>query len=218
MSSVEETLAWEAQWRPRAAAAALLGGPLLVASLVGRAVIDSGIPTDSDGAVTLVESIGGAVAGRLPGEPSLEVRQIDYLGDKTALLTLTTIGSVLGIVLTLLALTYLFRATRARNPEISRAVGWSLAAAIATYPVGTLLAELGTWVAFADFQDASDRTAAAARDIRQEGIIPSGLLLQTLGIFALAIALVLVSINAMRVGLLTRFMGILGAIIGGIVV
>ena len=38
------------------------------------------------------------------------------------------------------------------------------------------------------------------------------------GTLALAIAFVLININAMRVGLLSRFMGIIGAIIGGLYV
>ena len=218
MSTVEETLSWEAQWRPRAALAAILGGVLLVAGFVSRAFIDRGLPEETDGFVSLPESLAAGVNGQAPPEPSLEVRQIDHLGDKVALLSLTTLLTILGILLTLGALTYLFRATRARDENISRAVGWSVAAALALYPLGTGLAEFGTWVEFSQFQDAADRSAAAARDIRQAGVIPAGLLLQTLGIFALAVCLVLVSINAMRVGLLTRFLGILGAIIGGVVV
>lgn len=218
MSNVEETLSWEAQWRPRAALAAIAGGILLFAGFVSRALIDRSLPSDGDGFVSLPEALAAGVDGRSPAEPSLEVRQIDHLADKFALLTFTTVLSIAGILLALGALTYLFRATRARAPSISRAVGWSVAAALALYPLGTALAEIGTWIEFSQFEDARDRTAAAARDIRQEGVIPTGLLLQTLGIFALAVALVLVSINAMKVGLLTRFMGILGAIIGGIVV
>lgn len=215
--TVEETLSWEAQWRPRAALAAILGGVLLIAGLVSRTLVDRGLPGETEGFVSLPESLAAGVDGR-PVEPSLEVRQIDELGDQLPLLTFTTILSILGILLALGALTYLFRATRARDPNISRAVGWSVAASLALYPLGTALAEIGTWVEFAGFEDARERTAAAARDIRTQGVVPTGLLLQTLGIFALAVAMVLVSINAMKVGLLTRFMGILGAIIGGVIV
>jgi hypothetical protein len=39
-----------------------------------------------------------------------------------------------------------------------------------------------------------------------------------LGQLALAFALVIVSLNAMRVGLLTRFMGVLGIIVGGLTI
>ncbi|HEX8204742.1 MAG TPA: hypothetical protein VF587_01660 [Solirubrobacteraceae bacterium] len=218
MSTVEETLAWEAEWRPRAATAAILGGLLSFAGIVGYVFITSGEPDDTTGAVTVVESLRGAVTGQAPTESSLEVRQVDYLGDKVALLSLTTIASILGTLLALGALTYLFRATRARNPQVSRAVGWSIAAALALYPLGTALKDFGTWIGWSNFADASERTAGAARDIEIEGIVPAGAILQALGIFAFAIAIVLVSINAMRVGLLTRFLGILGVIIGAIVV
>ena len=39
-------------------------------------------------------------------------------------------------------------------------------------------------------------------------------LMQAVGVFALGVAFVLLALNAMRVGLLTRFMGVLGIIVG----
>ncbi len=218
MSTVEETLAWEAQWRPRAATAAFAGGALLLASLLLSSTVYTDLPEESDGFVSLPEALGGAATGRGPGEPSLVVREVDKLGDQAGLLTASTAVNVLGLLLALGALTYLFRATRARFEGIGRAVGWSLAAALALFPIGTALAEIPKWIEYANFADAAERTPRAANEIQQAGVIPAGLLLQTLGIFAFALALVLVSLNAMRVGLLTRFMGILGMIIGGITI
>lgn len=218
MSSVEETLSWEAQWRPRAAAAALGGAVALTAGFAARVLSYRDLPGDSDGFVSLPEALAAGVNGQTPAEPSLEVRQVDQLADRFGLLTLSTVLSILGILLAIGALTYLFHAIRARNPAVSRAVGWSLAAALALYPLGAAMAEIPTWIEMSQFKDASERTAGVAREIVPERVMPSGVLLQQLGVFALAIAIVLVSINAMRVGLITRFMGILGAIIGGIMV
>ena len=42
----------------------------------------------------------------------------------------------------------------------------------------------------------------------------ASLFLRQVGVFALGLAFVLLSLNAMRVGLLTRFMGVLGIIVG----
>ena len=74
-----------------------------------------------------------------------------------------------------LALSYLFRAARARNPQIGRAVGWSIAAALALYPLGR-----------ADPRDRDvdrvlavrrrrrgGRTPGAQRDIGADGILPA---------------------------------------------
>jgi hypothetical protein len=211
---VEETLAWEAQWRPRAATAAALGGLLTFVGLISYVLIANGQPDDSDGAISIVESLRGVATGQPPAEESLVVRQIDFMGDKAVPLTLSTLATVVGILLMLGALTYVFRATRARNPAMIRVVGWSLAAALALYPIGAALKDIPTWIEYASFTDAAERTPAAARDIEREGIPLLGAFLYGLGLFAFAIAVMLVSLNAMRVGLFTRFMGILGMIIG----
>lgn len=218
MSTVEETLAWEAQWRPRAAASAALGAVCGTAGGVMLAILGRGGPDESDGFISLPESLGAATAGRDPAEPSMFVGQVDHLGDRLVPLTTASILAALGVLGALGALTYLFRATRSRMPQIGRVVGWSIAAAVATYPIGVLMSQVGSWVAFADFADASERTAAAAKDLRTEGIPGAGLLLETLGAFAFALSFVLVALNALKVGLLTRFMGILGVIVGALAV
>lgn len=215
MSTVEETLAWEAQWRPRAAAAAIGGAVAGMAGGIMLAILGRDGPTEDDGYISLPESLRAAAEGTTPNEESLAVRLTEFRGDKVELFTLSTILSVLGAIGALLALTYLFRAARARNPQITRAVGWSVAAALALYPLGRGAREIATWIEYANFDGT---TAAAQREIGTEGIIPGAALLEILGAFALALAFVLVSMNAMRVGLLTRFMGILGVIVGALAV
>ncbi len=214
MSSVEETLSWEAQWRPRAAAAAFVAAVASIAGGIVQSTAGRGGPDESDGFISFAESLGTTVAGRAPAEPSLIVRQADELGQKAGMLTLGTLLISLGALAAVGALTYLFRAARARNPGIGRAVGWSIAAALAIYPLAHAVGEIATWTQFADFADAKDRTPAAAKEIGREGLAGSARLLETLGAFALALAFVLTALNAMRVGLLTRFMGILGMLIG----
>ncbi|HEX8121337.1 MAG TPA: hypothetical protein VF549_08750 [Solirubrobacteraceae bacterium] len=218
MASVEETLAWEAEWRPRAVAAALVAALAGTAGGVMLALLEHRGPAEEDGFVSLPEALGVTAAGREPGEPSLLVRLIDYRGDKLGLFILSAVLTILGAVGALMALTYLFRAARARNPEIGRAVGWSIAAALALYPLGRGLREIATSIEYSQFADAAERTPGAVRDIPSEGVLPAAALIEILGQFALALAFVLVSLNAMRVGLLTRFMGILGVIVGALTV
>ncbi len=218
MSTVEETLGWEAQWRPRAAAAAVTGAICGTAGGVMLALLSRGGPDEGDGFVSLPDSLAAASQGRDPEEASLIVRQVDHLGDRVVPLSTATVLTALGIIGALGALTYLFRAARARNPQIGRAVGWSIAAAVAIYPLGLLLSQLGSWIAFADFADATERTAQEGKELRTQGIAAAGILLETLGAFAFALSFVLVALNAMRVGLLTRFLGILGVIVGALAV
>jgi hypothetical protein len=216
VSNVEETLAWEAQWRPRAAAAAIVAALAGTAGGVMLAILGRNGPDESDGFISLPESLGTVAMGADAGEESLAVRLTDYRGDRVGLFTLSTVLSVIGAIAALLALSYLFRAARARNPQIGRAVGWSVAAALALYPLGRGVREIATWIEYSQFADAAaaDRTPAAQRDIGTEGIMPAAALFEILGAFALALSFVLVAMNAMRVGLLTRFMGILGVIVG----
>ena len=218
MSAVEETLAWEAEWRPRAAAAAIVGALGGIAGGVMLAILGRNGPDEATGFVSLPESLGGAVAGGEAGEASLAVRLTDYRGDRLGLFTLSTVLSIIGVLGALMALTYLFRAARARHPQIGRAVGWSLAAALALYPFGRGAREIATWIEYSQFADAAERTPGGVRDIGSDGILPGVALLEILGAFALALAFVFVSLNAMRTGLLTRFMGILGVIVGALAV
>ena len=64
-----------------------------------------------------------------------------------------------------------------------------------------------------DFLD-GPRTVDAAREIGDDSLLVTADIINQLGPLALAAGLFLVSLNAMRVGLLTRFLGILGIISG----
>ena len=218
LQPVEETLAWEAQWRPRAGAAAILGALAGVTGTIVQLTIDGNGPKEEDGYISVVEAMRSASSGQRITEASLEARTVDHIGDNLPVLMVSSVLICLGSLGALLALTYLFRATRSRVPQLSRVVGWSIAVALGLYPVARLVREAGTWIAAANFEDASDRSAEAAREVALTGFLAAMQILEILGMFALALAFVLVSLNAMRAGLLTRFMGILGILIGALVV
>jgi hypothetical protein len=76
---------------------------------------------------------------------------------------------------------------------------------------------IGRVIAFNDFLD-SPRTIDDARDVGGQPLLATATLIGELAPLALAAGLLLVSLNAMRVGLLTRFMGVLGMISGGLTV
>ena len=218
MSAVEETLAWEAEWRPRAAAAAALAAVCGVAGGIMLALLFGGGPDETSGFVSLPEALGAAAAGGEPAEESLVVRVTEWRADNLGLFILSTVLSVVGALASLGALTYLFRAARARNPQIGRSVGWALAAALALYPLGRGVREIATWLEWSSFADSANPTPGSERDIGTNSILPGAALVEILGLFAIAAAFALTSLNAMRVGLLTRFMGILGVIVGALAI
>jgi hypothetical protein len=68
-------------------------------------------------------------------------------------------------------------------------------------------------VAVTHFLD-GPRTVDAAADVSTDSLLLVANLISTLAPLAIAAGLLLVSLNAMRVGLLTRFMGVLAIIVG----
>jgi hypothetical protein len=213
-AAVEETLAREAEQRPRVVTAAVAAGLLTLAGNVMLALITRGGPNEGDGFISLTESLGAAVGGGTPQEQSLLVRQVDFYGDNAALLTLSTVLTTIGAILTALVLLFVHNASAARSEAVGRLPRLAILGGLTLFPVGHLLREVGAWVGSANFQDEAVRTAQTAREVFTAGPVGVGSLFEVLGSFALALAFVLVSLNAMRVGLLTRFVGILGIIVG----
>lgn len=66
----------------------------------------------------------------------------------------------------------------------------------------------------ASYLESGETSYVAAREIVQSDSVLVATAVGQGGSFALAFAFVLISLNAMRAGLLTRFMGILGVIVG----
>lgn len=212
--SVEETLAWEAEKRPRVATIAVAGGIFTVAGNVLLTALTSGGPTQDDGFISLTEAIGARVQGQEPEGPSLSVRAADFLGDKAALLSVSTILTSLSALALALVIMYLWRAASARSDLVGRLPYYAAIVGAVLTPLGHTVWQIARWIESAQFQDAAVRTAGTARDITATPLIGTGFLLDSLGTFALAVATVIVCLNAMRVGLLTRFFGVLGIIIG----
>jgi hypothetical protein len=135
--------------------------------------------------------------------------------DKRAGLEL--VGAVidaLGLFAVAGTLSFLFTAARARRPEMQPFLRW-------TGIAGGVLAGIGGF-AYAivltgkahTFVTHGSQTYEQANSLLSTAIVGS---LQFLGLLAallLAIGLVMISLNAMRIGLLTRFMGYLGIIAG----
>jgi hypothetical protein len=215
-ATVEETLAWEAEQRPRAGIAAVLAG---LCTLVGSLLLiftTSGGPTEDDGFISVTEALSARLNGNPPEERSLLVRQADFLDDKLPQLLLATLLTTLAVIGACLVLAYLYRAVKARVPETGRGPIIAVAVALAAFVIGHLVRDISTWTGIAGV--ASDARAEDLREVSNGGVTLAGALIEQIGSFALGLAFVLVSLNAMRVGLLTRFFGILGVIVGGLAV
>jgi MFS family permease len=208
-SSVEETLAWEAEYRQRAGAAALIAGIFTLAGGLLAAAIYKDFPR-----VPLVDALRDAFGQPLPGRRGLKTEQVLFYDDKALQLIVVSVILAIGALAMGAALAYLFRATKARRPEMPNIALISAVAGPVALAVSELLLQIVVSKLAHDFASGSDRSSAAAHDALQSSLLVASQILRQLAIIALGVAFVMIAINAMRVGLLTRFMGILGVIVG----
>jgi hypothetical protein len=93
-------------------------------------------------------------------------------------------------------------------------MGWIAAAGAAIQAVGVVVYAAAFGNAASDFVSTGSQTYPEANHLLTGGVLVAGQIANYLGLLLLAVALVLISLNAMRVGLLTRFLGYLGIIAG----
>ncbi len=186
----EEVLAFEARWRTRAAIGAAAGAVLVLA-----------------GGIALVTTLSDSKTSELTS-------QLLFYDRHSSSLLLATIVAGLGSVCMIAPLVYLFHAAKARRPQLP-------GVALITAWVGPIAAGLGQialQVVLLDkahaFATTGAQTYAQAKHLTDEGILKAMQGIVLAGQLSLGFAFVIISLNAMRVGLLTRFMGVLGIIVG----
>jgi hypothetical protein len=206
-------LAWEAQHRTRAGLAALAAAVLTMGAALASALIFRDIPRSG-----LIDSLERAARpGRLGSLESLRVGLYDFYKDNAAAIIGSSVARALGFLAIGVALTYLGRATAARRSELPRPALYLPWVGAVVLALQAMLSAIGTNAAINDFLDGA-RTVDAARDLTGNGLLVLGSILDLAGRLALGAAFVLVCLNAMRAGLLTRFMGVLGIIVGALLV
>jgi hypothetical protein len=152
--------------------------------------------------------------GSTPGDADDYLRELDR---NSTHFVVNGALQALGFLLLIPALLYLFRATRYRNQRLMPVAGVLVVLGAVTLAIFTILRQL-------DLIDIAGRffpEHAQVPDVKQaaEDYIGDELspVLQGIGLggsIALAFAMVMISLNAMRAGLLSRFMGILGIFVG----
>ena len=188
-----DQLAWEARAGRLAAAAAALSGALFLAGSIyfGSTVRER--PRGFDGQLALIAR-----------EPAALIISGGLLAVAFLLL-----GVVIG---------YLLRATRHRRPELPRATlpllifGALVAAGVA------VARQIESLNLASEFVGSGPRTVDRARSLVSESMPFQ--VVNVLGLaanFALALSIGLTAVNAIRAGTLSRFMGILGIVIGALV-
>jgi MFS family permease len=209
----EEILAEEAAGRQRAGIAALAAALLTILGVVLTTLGQPSAGRFDDKIVTVVDAMGRTANGQPipPGRVSafaVEVGQHPWV---------PILGAVvygLGSLAIFFAMAYLFRATRARRPGMPQIALILVAVGSVGFGVGRAVSEVARYLGAHSFVDAVDKTNSAATDALSPTATLVGQLIWEISALALGFGIAIISLNAMRVGLLTRFMGVLGVIVG----
>jgi hypothetical protein len=205
----EDNLAWEARQRKSATIAAGIAAVGIFVGTVWRGLILSDLPRHG-----LLETLSRAAEpGPIGPMQSLRTTTLEYYDERATGVLLSSVLVGIGYVALGWALTYLAVAVRTRRPEFPRLILYLPLIAGTLQGFSTILAALGTNLAIKDFLD-GPHTVDAAADVSANSVTVFASLLGLPGALGLALALVFISLNAMRVGLLTKFMGVLGIITG----
>jgi Domain of unknown function (DUF4386) len=190
LMSTEERLAYEARVRTRQTAVAAAAGILLM--------------------VGVVIQIGGAHVSVSESTLGLITEHKRFTRDLLG--SICTAFSLLAVAWTLY---YLWGATRAREPGVKPwFLGWVGVAGAVIEAISVVVYVVAFGSAANDFVSSGSQTYPEAHALLARSSLVIGQLGNYLGLFLLAIGFVLISLNAMRVGLLTKFLGYLGIIAG----
>jgi hypothetical protein len=191
--SVEEQLRWEAGARRWAAATALGAGALLLGAIIPASITSRDAPEDA------------------PGAP---IANVEFIHHHATALTVVAVLFAIGTLLIAAALVFLYRATKFRRPQLQNVALFMAVFGPIGRAVGLVVQQVAISHAATDAVTNHPGNYFVARDIGNGGAVLAGAILGQVGALAMGFALVLLALNAMRVGLLTRFMGWLGIIVG----
>jgi len=208
----DETLAEEAGRRTKAGASAIAAGLLTLAGALVTLKAASDFPP-----VRLLDALRTALATQPATGPGPVARKVLYFDDHVAQVVAVQLVPAIATAFVAVALVFLYLSTRARNPLLGKLpliaaiAGAVLVVVPGTVGVVALVLDAGT------FADSATQSEPAARAVLDSSVAGAAYTLVQLGTLAIGLAFVLTALNAMRVGLLTRFMGVLGIIAGSLV-
>jgi hypothetical protein len=208
---VEDVLARERAAKPRVAMAALAAAVLAVVAGVLPQAIYSNFPR-----VYVLDALRDA-AGENIGRAGLRTAQVLFIDDHAVPLLVVALATGIASLLIGFMLVFLFDATVAREgtpPRMARMLAQVGAGASA---LSAIVLQIAIMIGASDFAGSSDHSTAAAHDALRGGAVVAASFVGFIGSISLAAAFVLIAIGAMRVGLLTRFLGVLGAIVGALI-
>lgn len=203
----------ERRERPRAAAAAVAAALLGLAAWIIPQWIYDDYPR-----VPFLTALQDAAGTRPEGSVGLAVPRLEFLDDNAMALLGVSILQGLSTLALGYVLVVLYTAVRDRGATIPRVSHMLAMLGAVAGAVGTIGFQIAVNVKVADYVDSGEHTSAAAREALRSDFIVGMTGVAQIGLLVLAVAVILISLNAMRAGLLTRFLGVLGIIVGVLMV
>jgi hypothetical protein len=209
MTEDERQLAVEGAQRMRVGVLAVLGGFMLFAGDLWASAVESSSPT-----VGLLQGLRPALHGAAAAAVDPRTAGLRFLVHDQVPLLAASLIAALGAVAMTFPLRYLSGAERARATAPSPVTGYLARYAPLVIAIFVPVFEISLIVGAHHYLSGSARTTAAVSAATGGGVRIALQLIVTVGELALAAAFLLISMRAMRVGLLTKMMGIVGMIAG----
>jgi hypothetical protein len=211
-----DPLAWEAQNARRAGTFALVAAILHLLGSLTIYLVNRGAPSGEGRVLTLIDTLSRAAAGQ-PEPPGAKALIFAYTGRHATLLIVATILVGLGTLATFPPLAYLYRATRARVP-VPRLALIAAAVGAAGSGIGLTVSGVVLYAKAHEFANAAHQTNAGVLDAQSDPLFLAGAFIGDILGIGLAVAIILIALNARRAGLLRQFMGIVGMFVGATIV
>lgn len=207
----EQIVARESVQKPRVGMGALAAAVLAVIA----GILPQSIYTDFP-RVYALESLRDA-AGESIGRDGLRTAQILFIDDHALSLLVVAVCQGLSIALIGVLLVFLFDASVVRGANTGRMARILAIIGAGAGSLAAIVLQIAVMISASDFASSSDHSTAAAHDALRGGVVVAASGVGFFGSLSLAAAFVLIALGAMRVGLLTRFLGVLGAIVGALI-
>ncbi len=207
-SEIEQQVARETEWRGRLAVPAFAAGVLYLLSGVVTNSVAGGAPT-----VGVLQGLAPALNGEANPAVSPRAPEVKYLSHHASSLIISSALAAVAIGVLTLVLLVLADATRFRRPASWRAArplilaGGIVLALISVIHQGVLAIETHNFATGHDFTNSAVDNALAKSTpnlITQYLDLLAGL--------AVAVAMGVIVVNAIRVGLVTRWLGVVGVL------
>jgi hypothetical protein len=209
-SEIKEQVAWETERRTRLAVPAFAGGVLyLLSGIITQSTLN-GAPT-----VGILQGLAPALEGVANPTVSPRAHEVKFISHHADALIAGSVLAALAIAVLTLVLLLLLQATRFRRPETWGPARMLVLGGGIGLAVISVAHQIVAAIETHKFATGSDLSNHAVDNALTKGA--ANLVVDYLSLVAglsLAVAMIVTMINAMRVGLVTRWMGIVGIISG----